>query len=170
MPSPKQSSLPDSELKSVLKNTAIRYLSFRPRFKQEVIDRLAKKSVELSISDPLDLIDQIINSLERSGFIDDQKLIESYIQTHLVGKLKGPYWIKPRLLHLGLTKELVDTALKKYATREIQIESIKKFWQKKRFNLNSDQKEKARFFRSLSARGFSSDLILSAFDQSGGSE
>lgn len=165
MPSPKPNNLSNSELKSILENTAIRYLSYRPRFKQEVINRLAKKLVELSISDQLDLIDQIVSSLEKSGFVDDERLLESYIRRHLTGKLRGPYWIRPRLLHFGLNKEQVTTALKKYATKDIQIESIRKFWLKKRFNLNGDQKQKAKFFRALTARGFSLDLILSAFDQ-----
>ena len=153
------------EPKAILESTAIQYLSFRPRFKAEVYTRLGRKAEEQNLKDSFTLINQIVESLEKSGFLDDQKLLESYIRSHLIGKTKGTYWIRPRLLHFGLNKSEIDEALKTHAGREIQVEVIGKFLAKKCHGINPDLKTKARLFRALSARGFSGQLITEAFDQ-----
>jgi SOS response regulatory protein OraA/RecX len=153
------------EPKAILESTAIQYLSFRPRFKAEIYTRLGQKAEELNLKDSFTLINQIVESLEKSGFLDDQKLLESYIRSHLCNKTKGPYWIRPRLLHFGLNKSEVDEALKIHANREIQIKAIGKFLAKKCPESKPDLKTKARLFRALSARGFSGQLITEAFDQ-----
>lgn len=153
------------EPKAILENTAIRYLSFRPRFKAEVYTRLARKAEEQNLKDSFTLINQIVESLEKSGFLNDQKLLESYIRTRLCDKSKGPYWIRPRLLHFGLNKNEIDEALKTHASREIQIEVIGKYIAKKCYGANPDLKTKAKLFRALSARGFSGQLITESIDQ-----
>ncbi len=149
-----------------LRETAIRYLSFRPRFKAEVINHLAKKALERKIKNPSTLINQIVISLEKSGFLNDEKLLESYIRTRLRDKLKGPYWLKPRLLHFGLNRSQVESALKVHAGRDIQLEVIHLFLTKKTHGNAPDLKTKAKLFRALTARGFGADLVSAAFDQS----
>lgn len=153
------------EPKAILENTAIRYLSFRPRFKAEVYTRLGQKAEELNLKDSFTLINQIVESLEKSGFLNDEKLLESYIHSHLIGKTKGPFWIRSHLFHFGLNKSEIDEALKTHAGREIQIEVLGKFLAKKCPGASPDLKTKARLFRALSSRGFSGQLITEAFDQ-----
>lgn len=153
------------EPKAILESTAIRFLSYRPRFKAEVYTRLGRKAKELNLPNSYTLINQIVESLEKSGFLNDEKLLESYIHSHLIGKTKGPYWIRPRLLHFGLNKSEIDEALKIHAGREIQIEIIGKFLAKRCSGSKPDLKTKARLFRALSTRGFSGELIIEAFDQ-----
>lgn len=148
--------------KAILENTAVHYLSFRPRFKAEVYTHLARKAKEQNLKDSFTLINQIVESLEKSGFLDDQKLLESYVRTRLCDKTKGPYWIRPRLLHFGLNKNEIDAALKTHAGREIQIEVIGKYIAKKCHGANPDLKTKAKLFRALSARGFSGQIITEA--------
>ncbi len=165
MPLSQPSDLTREEQKAVLENTAIRYLSFRPRFKAEIFTSLCRKAQELNLKDPLILINQIVISLEKSGFLNDQKLLESYIRTRLRDKIKGPYWIKPHLLHFGLNRDEVETALKVHASRSAQLEVITRFLAKKYHSLDPDLKTKAKLFRTLTARGFSADIVAVAFDQ-----
>ncbi len=153
------------EPKTILENTAIHYLSYRPRFKAEVYTRLGRKAKELNLKDSFTLINQIVESLEKSGFLNDEKLLESYIHSHLIGKTKGPYWLRPRLLHFGLNKGQIDEALKIHASREIQVEVIGKFLIKKCHGTNPDLKTKARLYRALSTRGFSGQLITEALTE-----
>ncbi len=166
MPQSLPSDLTKGEQKAALESTAIRYLSFRPRFKAEVFGRLARKAKDLGINEAFTLINQIVVSLEKSGFLDDQKNLESYIRIRLREKFKGPYWIKPRLLHLGLSKLEVETALKEYAGRTVQLAVIRQFLERKSRGTILNLKEKAKFFRALLSRGFSRDLVAQAFDQS----
>ncbi|OGD71799.1 hypothetical protein A3A84_01825 [Candidatus Collierbacteria bacterium RIFCSPLOWO2_01_FULL_50_23] len=166
MPLPKQSDLTKEEQKEALESTAIRYLSYRPRFKSEVINHLGKKAKEISIGDPFTLINQIVISLENSGFINDPKLLESYIHSRLWEKVKGPYWIKARLLHLGLVKSEIENALRQFAGRSDQLEVLAKYLNRKSYVGFVDLKTKAKIFRRLIGRGFSADLVAEAFDQS----
>lgn len=149
---------------AALTNTAIRFLSYRPRFKAEVIDRLAKKAKELQIKDPLTLINQIISSLEQSGFIDDEKNLANYIRYHLETKRKGPYWIKSRLAHYGLTKGEVEASLKENAPPSVQLAVIRRLIEKKTRGVIPDLKTKAKLYRSLISRGFSASQVADAFD------
>ncbi len=148
--------------KAVLESTAIRFLSFRPRFRAEVINRLAAKAIEIGLTDPLTLIDQIVESLAKSGFLDDEKLLESYIRNRLVEKKKGPLWIRQHLLHLDLSKLQIDAALAKYAPKSTQLKILRDYLQK---HLTSgDPKLKAKLFRRLLGRGFTASLVSLAFD------
>lgn len=165
MPKPSPSNLTSGEQKAALESTAIRYLSYRPRFKAEVINRLARKAKDLGLTESFTLINQIVDSLEKSGFLDDRKNLESYIRVRLQEKFKGPYWIKPHLLHLGLSKFDVENALREYASRPVQLEVLRRFLDRKGHGKTLDLKEKAKFFRSLLSRGFGRDLIAHIFDQ-----
>ncbi len=159
-------SSPPNKSRAILENTAIRFLSFRPRFKAEVINRLAEKALEIGLADPVTLIDKIVESLEKSGFLDDEKLLEGYIRNRLVEKKKGPYWIRQHLLRLDLSKPEIDAALAKYAPKPTQLEVIREYLAKHP-NL-TDPKLKAKLFRRLLGRGFSAALVTLAFDDSPG--
>lgn len=155
---------PPSNPRAALEAVAIRYLSFRPRFRVEVENRLAKKAQELGLADPLTLINQIIKSLEKSGFLDDAKNLESFIRYRLMTKMKGPLWLRAKLRVLGVARSAVDTALRQIATREAQLEVIRRFLAKKSPRRRPDLKTKARLFRALVSRGFPASLVASAFD------
>lgn len=142
---------------AALESTAIRFLSARPRFKAEVINRLAAKAEELKLADPFSLIDQIVASLEKSGFLDDEKLLEGYVRNRLVEKKKGPYWIRQRLVHLGLSKFEIDNALKKFADKPTQLTVLRDYLAI--HPVGSDPKTKARLFRRLLGRGFAASII-----------
>ncbi len=148
--------------KVVLENTAIRFLSFRPRFRSEMVNKLAQKAAEIGLSDPFTLIDQIVNNLENSKFIDDNALLERYIHANLVGRKRGPAWIRSRLLRLGIIRPVIESALKQFATREAQLSAITSIISRSR---DLDQAGKARLYRRLLGRGFSHELISAAFDQ-----
>lgn len=156
--------LSQTDPKVILESTAVRFLSYRPRFKAEVINRLGKKAVEIGLTDPITLINQIIASLEIAGFIDDEKNLANYIRNRLETKMKGPYWIKSALLHLGLPRNTIDMALAKNAPRELQTTIMRRLIEKKIKSTDIDLKTKAKLYRSLISRGFSASLVAEAFD------
>ena len=108
----------------------------------------------------------IVFSLEKSGFLDDRKNLESYIRIRLREKTKGPYWIRPRLLHLGLAKLDVENALREFAGRSAQLEVLRRFLDRRGLSKNLDLKEKTKLFRRLLSRGFGRDLVAQVFDHS----
>lgn len=156
--------MPQSSPSEILTITALRFLSFRPRFKAEVENKLLLKAKEIN-ADPT-LINQIIADLEKSKFINDQQLLESYIRHHLTVKKKGPLWIKMHLSRFGLDKLTVSSALRQHAPDTLQMEIIAKIISKLTHGKKSDLSIKAKVFRHLAARGFTPNLIYRTFDGS----
>ncbi|MBI1871867.1 RecX family transcriptional regulator [Candidatus Collierbacteria bacterium] len=153
--------MPPSSPSKILTNTAVRFLSLRPRFKAEVESKLLIKAKEIN-ADPT-LINQIIKSLIKSGFINDKELLKSYIHHRLIERGKGPFWIRMRLVRLGLNKQEIENAIKKHAPRKLQVRVLRQIVQKNQLK-KSDLMAKARLMRRLLSRGFGIDLVRQAVD------
>ena len=163
-PSSLSSDLTQPEQLSLLKSIAIRYLSFRPRFKSEVIKRLQSKASELQLSNSDALINQIISWLEEAKFLDDEKLLESFIRHRQQERSKGTVWIKAKLHQIGLPSSTIDTAIKKYSSNDAQQTAIHKIIHKLSQGHKPDLKTKAKIYRHLIGRGFSYSQIKKVFD------
>jgi SOS response regulatory protein OraA/RecX len=147
-----------SDTKSVLFQTAIRYLGYRDRFKKEIETRLKKQIIKLKLDqDSLALIPDILSKLERAGLINDQELISSYIKNQQNNRLRGPYFIKQKLMIMGAPRDKVDSAIKEICTQESQETAIGKLLAKYQPDLG-DAKQLAKFQRLLTYRGFSSSF------------
>lgn len=151
--------------RKTLLGTAVRYLSYRPRFEAEVIERLTKKAKELDIDGPFDLIDEIIASLRSSGFVNDKELIARFISRNLKEKLRGPRWIKFRLLALGLSKPLVESSIKENIDSNTQLTVMKQLIARKTRGRIIDFKTKVKLSRFIINRGFDAYLVSEAFDE-----
>ena len=148
-----------NNIEKALTQTALRYLGYRDRFKQEIIVRLKKQIATKGYpAESLELIPGILTKLEKAGLLDDQDLINRYVKSQQKEKLKGPYTIKQKLLQMGASRDQIDSSLKKLVTSDSQSFSINKLIKKYRPNLK-DFKSVAKFQRQLIYRGFGLDLI-----------
>jgi regulatory protein len=143
--------------KPILKKTnlfrvAINYLSFRPRFENEVRTKL------LSKTDDLTLINQIIEELKQNRFLDDKSLVESLVTRLLKEKSKGPIFINHKLKRLGVSADLINQTLSKIATKDNQKRAIRKI-------IDKHFKNKNQIIRLLGSRGFSWDQISPFIDE-----
>lgn len=152
--------MPQSSPSKVLTDTAVRFLSFRPRFKAEVENKLLLKAKEIN-ADPT-LINQIIESLEKSGYINDDDLIESYIRHRLVERGRGPFWLKKRLHLLGLSRSFIECAIQKHASETLQTKVVREILRKKYGLKKFDVSTKSKAIRFLLSRGFSLEIIRQA--------
>lgn len=153
--------------KVTLEAVAIRYLSFRPRFSTEVENKLAQKAIELGITDPIAIIDEIMTSLKNSKFINDEDLLERYIRGRLFEKVKGPYWIRQKLSRYGLSKVVIDAALAKHASKEAQLTALSAYLAKKPV---PTPEQRQKLIRRLMSRGFPYELVARSFDWKPGQE
>lgn len=135
-----------------LKRIAISYLSFRPRFENEVRTKLLTKT------DDLVLVDQVIKDLKQSRFIDDLSLAESFANRLLKEKSKGPIFIHYKLQRLGVSPDLINQTLLKIATENDQKIAIRKI-------ISKHFKNKNQIIRLLGSRGFSWDQISPFIDE-----
>mgnify|MGYP003965562105 CR=1 FL=1 len=147
------------DIEKTLTQTALRYLGYRDRFKQEIIVRLKKQIAKKDYPvETLDLIPNVMAKLEKAGLLDDQDLIDRYIKSQQESKLRGPFVIKQKLFQMGANREQVDRAINKLVTSDSQSLSIDKLIKKYQPNLE-DFKSVMKFQHQLIYRGFNLGLI-----------
>ncbi|MBU1071302.1 RecX family transcriptional regulator [Patescibacteria group bacterium] len=145
-----------SDIEKALFQTALKYLGYRDRFKKEIETRLKKEIIKRKFpEESLSLIPGILTKLEKAGLINDPELIGVYIKTQQESKLRGPYFIKQKLLQMGAPRDQVNSAIKKICTQESQEIAMEKLLKKHQPDLQ-DFKARNKFQRFLMYRGFNS--------------
>lgn len=134
-------------------------LSRRPHGKRELRDKL-RRNQDFS----LELIDSLLDNAEEQGFLNDLEFARLFVDDSLrLRKQDGPAKIRTRLYQKRISKEIIDqvmqeTALDPEDEYEKILELALKKWRTYKSNLEL-QKRKARLYRFLMSRGFSSALI-----------
>jgi len=98
-------------------------LSYRPRSKKELYDRLKRKKFDKPS------IEQVIKYLEEINYIDDKEFARLWIKMRLSAKPCGVSLLYYELKNKGLSEDLIsfsiDEALKEYDEKEAAIELAK---------------------------------------------
>ena len=102
-----------------------KYLSFRARSENEILEYLSKKTSNET------LVVEVIETLRKQGFIDDNDFIDQYINSY-IKKWHGPTKIRFNLLKKGVEKEDLIIKLDKISDSE-WMESAKIVISKKIF-------------------------------------
>ncbi len=151
----------DSEGLRKAKNYAFLLLKFRQRSEKELYHRLKKKNFREEV------ISQAISFLKDKGFIDDELFAKAWIESRLKRSL-GLRKIQNELNLKGLDKKIIErqiSEIKKFYSEEEIVNKIAK----ERFaKLKGIEPEiiKRRLYAYLLRRGFSSEVIVDAIDQS----
>ncbi len=103
----------EEELDSLMKQNndihvygmALNYISIRMRSIKEIKDYLKRKEV----SDKL--IDETIDKLIKSGYLNDFNFAKAYVNDQLLITNKGPLKIKTELTKLGIGNEIINEVL-----------------------------------------------------------
>lgn len=136
-----------------LTTIAIRFISTRPRLSNEVIKRLQKISCNTT------LINQIIENLKKSGYINDSQFISDYILYHSETKLQGPFLIRNKLSRLGASNTDIDNSIKSLLNNDKLISLANQLVAKKTKSKPLTIIEKNRIYRFLAGRGFPPTII-----------
>lgn len=136
------------------KACALKFLSYRPRSKKELLDRLKRKGFSV------EEINTVIRSLEQAGLINDQNLSMELFTYSLERKPLGKKGIRAFLARRGIDKELVHKTLSAH-TGDMEEESAKRFVEKKFKSLKNYPEDvvKRRLWGMLQRRGFSAEVI-----------
>lgn len=139
------------------KNTANRYLSFKPRTQKEVVEKLKQKEFSEEI------IDTVIELLISYRYIDDIKYTDDFISDSINLKNRGHIRIKQELRQRGISGDIIENAFLELDTKDEEIDKAYHLICDKIKSNNPDFKEKNRINNLLMRRGFSYDDIKSAF-------
>lgn len=134
-----------------LYNSALNFLSYRPRSEWEVRFKLGKKHDEQEI-------DAVIEKLIAIKQIDDEAFCRWFIDQRTTFRPKGERALKYELAGKGIPKEIISSVFESQEkpVSDFQLAlrvAVKKFGEK------IDEKDKPRVQRFLASRGFNWDTI-----------
>lgn len=135
--------------------TALKYLKVKARSKGEVYRYLKSKDLKI------EFIEYNIDSLEKQGYINDERYASSFLNLRLLTTSKGPLKIKRELIDKQIDVNIIDKIMLSY-TKEIEEEKINKVVAKKiKSNHNkSNTILKQKIINDLLTDGFSKELVL----------
>ena len=109
----------------------------------------------------------IIETLEKEGFINSQRYIESYIRGKLIYKKWGKVKIKYHLKVKGFKDDIIDKYLDSLINDEDYIEMIFEQLRKKNASLNETDEyvRKSKIINFGANRGYETELALQCVDK-----
>lgn len=135
-----------------IKEKALNIISYRPRTKKELKDKMKDKFNE-------DSIDSVIDRMEESGLLNDEEYAKNYAYHLYQNKGYAVKRIKYELMHKGIDSEIISNVLE---NEEFDEESnLEKIIEKKNMRNIQDDKEKRRILSYLQRLGYSWDKINS---------
>ncbi|MCX8008750.1 MAG: regulatory protein RecX [Patescibacteria group bacterium] len=151
-----------------LLNLSFRYISVRPRTKQEMLIFLEATSRRHHI--PQDIVLAVVHRLKELDYINDEKFAALYIRSSLHGKPKGKERIAHELKKRGVSDEIIQRVfqnIKEFHDQESEIAIAKKALGKRgeAYKTLPLLVCKRRIYDFLSRRGFSSSTIAALVDE-----
>lgn len=145
---------PDDQEKRAREST-FHYLSYRPRSISEVRTFLLEKEYEKEI------VDSVIDALSETKFLDDHQFATWWTESRIRGGKSGPIRVRQELTRKGISKEIIDEALK-HDWKKISRDALEKAAGKIH---ERDSKKRIQKLQSFLARsGFTWDQIRAAVD------
>lgn len=148
-------------------NSALRFLSFRPRSEKEIRDKLIGKKA------PQEIIERVITSLKDHKFLNDEDFARWFIEQRLRFRPKGLRIIKLELKQKGIDSEIIESAISNLSTDDEggvpsnDLESAKKLVEKKISKYIGLEKQVIyqKLGAFLARRGFNWDTIKKSIDE-----
>ena len=131
-------------------NYSFLLLKYRPRSRQEIIERLNRKKY------PSATIDKVIRVLEESRYINDEEFVRLYVASSL-NRGWGRKRIEYTLKKFGISEDLRSSALK---DNQPFKEKLRELVQRKISGKTKDRKTYQKIIRSLAAKGFDYEDII----------
>ena len=140
---------------STARSAALALLSRRDYTSIELESRLIDKGFDQ------DAARAAIADLRTRGVVDDARVAAAHVRTAGRVKGRGRMRIARELTARGLSRDMVDEALRAVDPAD-ELASIRKILDRKRWPAHPTRAERQKMYRHLMGRGFPSDLISKA--------
>lgn len=146
-------------------NSALRFLSYRPRSEQEIRNKLKEKRAESEI------IEKIVAKLKKYNFINDLEFAKKWAEERIQFKPRSWRLIKIELRHKGISEEIIESIIHDSQFMiQSDLEQAEKLVEKRitRFrNKFGMTREKIyeKLGRYLASKGFDWDTIKKSIDE-----
>jgi regulatory protein len=137
------------------KNTAYRYLSYRPRSRAEMEAKLRDKG----FNDPV--IAAVLSDLDRLGYLDDEKFAGQWASGRVRLRSFGRRRVERELRDKGVDHDTVTRTLDEVLQPSVELATAKETAERKLRTLQSFDREtrRRRLAGFLERKGFSYDVI-----------
>jgi regulatory protein len=142
---------------SKARDKAVKFLSYRARSRKELYDKLL--SAENDFSE--EIIDRVIELMEKYGYIDDLKFAQSFIRDKRNLRGCGEIRIRHELKEKGVRGDIIESAFAELPTDETAA-ALKLLEKKYKFGNFTDQNEKKKAYGFLLRKGYSYEIIHAA--------
>ena len=147
----------DEENKVLTKarNTAYRYLTYRPRSRAEIIQKLHDREFNQEI------IEAVLADLARFGYINDLQFADQWAQSRIRLRGFGRRRIEQELKNKGIDREIIQEVFGKLFVDGAEIETAKLVAGKKIQTMKCVDREtrRRRLAGFLERKGFSFEII-----------
>jgi regulatory protein len=148
----------EADTRELAHQTAVNFISYRPRSSKEVLDKLVRKGFSEVLAR------EVVDKLRELMLINDLEFARMFVRDKLRGKPLGKALLRKKLLEKGLSFQLAERILKEYITAENEQEAAqtlaeRKFrMSRKRFSGLEPAVQQKRLADYLLNRGFSAEV------------
>ena len=145
------------------KNAALRYLTFRPRTRKEIFDKLTELGYESEI------VQSTIATLERLKLVDDLEFSLQWAESRIRHNPKSPWMIAQELRKKGVSPQTIEKALDEAFAEvdlaDLAVQLLRKQFARRTYRIPDRNKIKKRMLDFLKRRGFGQELAWNASEQ-----
>ncbi len=137
------------------KSAAYRLLTYRPRSRAEIIEKLLEKGFDSTVIEP------VLEDLERYGYVNDRQFAEQWTAGRLRLRGFGRHRIERELRDKGIGRDIIAATLANVCNDEIEMRTARASAERKLKMLRSFDREirRRRLAAFLERKGFSYDII-----------
>ena len=137
------------------RNTAYRYLTYRPRSRAEIVQKLHDKEFNEAI------IEAVLADLARLGYVNDRQFASQLARSRIRHRGFGRRRIEQELKHKGIDREIIREVFAEVFVDETEIETAKLVAGKKINAMKCLDREtrRRRLAGFLERKGFSFEII-----------
>jgi SOS response regulatory protein OraA/RecX len=133
---------------------AYRLLSVRDRTEREIRDALAQEGIPTP-----GVVDEVVASLKRQGYLDDRRLASGYIRYMLEHRPSGPHLLRRKLRRAGVEENIIEDEIAAAVTAESEVETAERLARIKLGGKGGRERDARRVHGFLTRRGFSSAVV-----------
>jgi regulatory protein len=139
---------------------ALRLLSRRAHSVRELQTKLYKREM------PKYLIAYVLDECKRLNFLNDELFAQDYA-SEMASRGNGRFKIKAGLFKKGISSDLIDKVLENLDDNELEQAKQALHFKLRTLQREKDiRKKREKAYRFMATRGFPSDIIRRAFDDS----
>ena len=137
------------------KNAAYRLLTYRPRSRAELIQKLRDKEFDDAV------VEAVVSDLVRLGYVDDRQFAEQWASSRVRLRAFGRRRIELELRNRGVDREIIEEALAAVFGAEPELGTAMSAAEKKLNTMRSTDREtrRRRLAGFLERKGYSFEII-----------